>query len=81
MRPDLATELEFVTNRLFFDLKVAAKSLKLGLDSHTEKRIDRVKAGPRGREARGDRGYVMTLNEIVDLSTNNEWLNFVEIDL
>ncbi|XRH74747.1 MAG: hypothetical protein ACO0C9_04265 [Candidatus Methanosuratincola verstraetei] len=44
MRPDLATEPEFITNRLFFDLKVADKSLNLGLDFHTEKRIDGGKA-------------------------------------
>ena len=40
----LVSESDFVTNRLFFDLNSAARSLNLGLDFHTEKRIDGGKA-------------------------------------
>lgn len=40
----LVSESDFVTNRLFFDLKVASKQLDVQLDFHTEKRIDGGKA-------------------------------------
>ena len=40
----LVSEPDFVTNRLFFDLKVAARTLGLELDFHTEKKIDSGKA-------------------------------------
>ncbi|MEM3366281.1 MAG: N-6 DNA methylase [Candidatus Methanomethyliaceae archaeon] len=40
----LVSEPDFVTNRLFFDIKVAAKSLGINLDIHVEKRVDGGKA-------------------------------------
>ncbi|MGC8937015.1 MAG: hypothetical protein ACP5KV_06630, partial [Candidatus Methanomethylicaceae archaeon] len=40
----LVSESDFVTNKLFLDIKVAAKSLGISLDIHTEKRIDSGKA-------------------------------------
>uniref|UniRef100_A0A7C3EQV0 Restriction endonuclease type IV Mrr domain-containing protein n=1 Tax=Candidatus Methanomethylicus mesodigestus TaxID=1867258 RepID=A0A7C3EQV0_9CREN len=39
----LVSESDFVTYRLFFEIKVASKALGVELDFHTEKRIDGVK--------------------------------------